>query len=82
MKIQGTNGTINFNLNAVAEMSETVFVKKMSNQVGDPKGVYKKLKAEIKRLADEEAKAKEEAEAKASKAKADKEAAKKKEAAA
>lgn len=78
MKLQGIKGTINFNLNTVAEMKEDVFVKKMDNQLADPKDTYKKLKAEIKRLSDEEAKAKEEAEAKPEK---EKEAAKKKEAA-
>jgi len=75
MKLQGIKGTISFNLNAVEAMSETVFVKKMGNQLADPKDAYKKLKAEIKRLADEETK--KEADAKASK---EKEAAKKKEA--
>lgn len=56
MKLQGIKGTISFNLSAVGEMSESVFVKKMDNQIADPKDAYRKLKAEIKRLADEEAK--------------------------
>lgn len=77
MKLQGIKGTISFNLNAVEGMTEAAFVKKVGNQLADPKDAYKKLKAEIKKLADEEAKAEKKAEDKAAK---DKEADKKKEA--
>ena len=73
MKLQGIKGTISFNLNAVGGMKEDVFVEKMGNQLADPKDAYKKLNAEIKRLADEEAKAKKEAEAKTAKEKVAKE---------